>query len=163
MSLINETSSSCKVSRTTGRRNFGDSISNLLNGSDLCTLRENYRAWNTYLPEEFLWHTFHGLVATALRLETGPFQDFVTGKTYENEGEKVVVHFDLKPENVFLGEPVDTQPSHFSNYPCIKLADFGLAAMTGPDDMYNPRKYRGLGTTSYQPPVRCLGCYGESS
>lgn len=122
---------------------------------DMRILKNNYRAWNTYLPEEFLWHVFHGLANAAYGLAESSFEDTETGENYK-EGEAVVVHFDLKPENVFLGDPIDEPRIHFQNYPTVKLADFGLARLTHRDDYYNPRHYRNLGTQGYRPPVRYL-------
>jgi len=118
----------------------------------LRVLKNNYRAWNTYFPEEFLWHIFHGLSEAALALRTGPFRDRINGEIY-GAADAFVVHFDLKPENVFLGDPSNEEGPHFSNYPTVKMADFGLAKLTGPEDRENPRRYRGLGTPGYCPPV----------
>ena len=122
---------------------------------DLRLLKNNYRAWNTYFPEEFLWHVFHGLATAALALAGGEFWDFTSGEIYET-GKAFVIHFDLKPENIVLGDPVDEMPSHFSNYPVVKMADFGLAQLVVWDDPQNPKYYRGLGTPGYYPPVRLL-------
>lgn len=119
---------------------------------DLHVLANNYRAWNTYLPEEFLWQMFNGLATAALALETGPFRNLSSGKPYEDKS-AFIVHFDLKPENVFLGDPIEMTDPHFTNYPIVKMADFGLAKLTGLDDDHNPRSYRNLGTSGYRPPV----------
>jgi serine/threonine protein kinase len=122
-------------------------------GGDLYVLKNNYRAWNTYLPEEFLWHVFHGLAHAALTLHTGPFRDYATDRMYA-PGKICLVHFDLKPSNIFLGD-ADADDLHgFSNYPTIKMADFGLAKLTGRFDRKNPTRYRLLGTDGYRPPVR---------
>lgn len=39
------------------------------------------------------------------------------------------------------------------SYPVVKLADFGVAELTGPDDARNPIGLYGLGSKAYQPPV----------
>lgn len=120
---------------------------------DLHVLKHNYAAWNTYFPEEFLWHIFHGLANAALKMEVGPFQDFVTRHIYEPQT-AFVLHLDLKPGNLFVGDALDDKPYHFSNYPTIKVGDFGLAQLSGPNDMRNPVRFRWCGTTGYRPPVR---------
>jgi serine/threonine protein kinase len=127
-------------------------------GGDLDNLITNYCAWNTYLPEEFLWDVFHGLAHAAQTLQQGPFRDLDTDRSTDNE----VVHFDLKPQNVFLdntaaptlhGDPRHRTPQ-IVYYPTVKMADFGLATITGVDDQDNPREYRERGTDLYKPPVR---------
>lgn len=121
---------------------------------DLRLLKTNYRAWNTYLPEEFLWHLFHGLATAALALADGEYFSYRDGKQDGRMKDCFVVHFDLKPENVALGDPIDEMPAHFSNYPVAKMMDFGLARLTGPADLYNPIGYWSLATAGYKPPVR---------
>lgn len=116
---------------------------------DLRVLQSNYRAWSTYFPEDFLWHVFHGLANAALTLHEGPFHGLDGGFI---EG-PYVLHFDLKPSNIFLSDPVDEEDYDFSNFPTVKMADFGVAKLTSPDDSQNPKDYRGLGTKGYHPPV----------
>ena len=43
--------------------------------------------------------------------------------------------------------------SLLKSYPVVKLADFGLAELTGPDDARNPIGLYGLGSKAYKPPV----------
>ncbi|ERF73546.1 hypothetical protein EPUS_08753 [Endocarpon pusillum Z07020] len=117
---------------------------------DLRRLETYYRAWNTYLPEEFLWQVFHDLANAALALAAGDFHKI--GEASGPETDSYVVHFDLKPENIVLGDPPDPNPVHFSNYPVAKMADFGLARSTNHLDRSNPAYYRGLGTPGYLPP-----------
>lgn len=50
------------------------------------------------------------------------------------------------------------EASLFKSYPVVKLADFGLAELTGPDDKRNPKAFHGIGSAAYMPPVgRKLG------
>ncbi len=121
---------------------------------DLRLLETNYRAWNTYLPEEFLWHIFHGLANAGLALAMGEFHE--VGEEDGTPTDSYVLHFDLKPENVVLGNPIDKMPTHFSNYPVAKVTDFGLARLTNQADRRNPVGYRGFGTPGYLPPVRLM-------
>lgn len=122
---------------------------------DLYTLKNHYQAWNTYLPEEFLWQLFNSLAAAAIRLERGPFPDIDTSTYCGEKDLPIAIHFDLKPVNIFLAEPDGEQPSYYySNYPCVKMADFGEAEVTGPKDVRNPQEFRESGTPGYRPPVR---------
>lgn len=121
---------------------------------DLRLLETNYRAWNTYLPEEFLWHIFHGLANAGLALAVGGFYE--VGQADGPETDSYILHFDLKPANIVLSNPVDKMPSHFSNYPVAKVTDFGLARVTNKDDWMNPGAYRSFGTPGYLPPVRLI-------
>lgn len=45
------------------------------------------------------------------------------------------------------------EKSFFESYPVVKLADFGLAELTGPDDPRNPKQMYGRGSAAYMPPV----------
>ena len=45
------------------------------------------------------------------------------------------------------------EKSLFTSYPVVKLADFGLAELTGPDDPRNPKHMHGRGSAAYMPPV----------
>jgi serine/threonine protein kinase len=152
-------------------------------GGDLEQLRSNYIAWNTYLPEPFLWHVFEGLASAASTLHTGPFNDPYTGETlHRNLG--MVIHLDLKPANILLGdvparknaekdagedgneedgeEDQAWSEARLWNYPTVKMADFGLAKLTHPNDKANPESYRRLGTSGYRPPVSLMHIPGPS-
>lgn len=121
---------------------------------DLRLLKNNYCAWNTHFPEEFLFHVFHGLAHAALGLKAGPFFDYNAYRvTRHKDGQAFVVHFDLKPENIFLADPIARTEYECYNYPTIKMGDFGLAAITGWFDESNPRMYSNHGTPGYIPPV----------
>jgi len=121
---------------------------------NLHDLKINYMAWNTYLPEEFLWHVFHGLATAGLQLGDTEYLGYRDGEGYALREDHYMLHFDLKPQNVGLGDLVDEMPTHFSNYPVAKVMDFGLARITSPHDQHNPRGYWDLGTAGYKPPVR---------
>jgi serine/threonine protein kinase len=117
---------------------------------DLYKLMYSYRAWDTYLPEEFLWHIFCSFANAAVLMETGPF-------THLEDREPIqwsIIHFDIKPDNIFLGRRDErAMPADF---PAIKVADFGLADLTGQDDHNNPSVFQGKGTPGYIPPVRII-------
>ena len=50
-----------------------------------------------YLPEQFLWHIFKGLMEAAKTLEAGPFEKMAGfGQPFPNS---YMVHCDIKPEN----------------------------------------------------------------
>ena len=124
---------------------------------ELYRLRYRYRNWGTLLPELFLWHVFHSL-AKVVALMDRPFNDFDTGKLIS---QSYMLHMDLKHANIFLSEPAshtqygETDPT--SDYPIIKLGDFGLADITAATDPNNPRTFWGRGTIDYMPPVGFLG------
>jgi serine/threonine protein kinase len=122
---------------------------------DLSILIHNYRAWNTYFPEEFLWHIFHGLANATLKMEGGPFGEDISSRSY-GRGQAFIIHLDMKPANLFLGDAVDEHDFHFSNYPTVKVGDFGLAQLSSPNDARNPVDFRWCGTIGYRPPVRFL-------
>lgn len=119
---------------------------------DLNKLLYSYRAWNSYLPEEFLWHVFHSLANAATTMEQGPF----THLESEEAIDWSVTHLDIKPDNIYMAKP--DQAELFANYPTIKVGDFGLAELTGEDDEGNPTLYRRKGTEGYQPPV-CIWAF----
>lgn len=85
----------------------------------------------------------------------GPWTEFVTGQPYNPNW--VMLHLDIKHNNILLSEPATkvqdggTDPT--SDYPGIKLGDFGLAVITGSNDPRNPRELWGVGTVGYMPPV----------
>ena len=108
-----------------------------------------YRAWKTYLPEPFLWHLFHNLANAINVMANGFFLEPGTQKRAPND--MGFVHFDIKLDNIFLGEPFPS--SAMNTYPAIKLADFGLAKLTGDGDQQNPSAWYRLGTEDYKPPV----------
>ena len=116
---------------------------------DCYKLMHSYRAWDTYFPEEFLWHTFHSFAKVALVMEQGPFTHPESLKP--NNGP--VLHIDIKPENIFLGKP--DKKALFTKYPTIKVADFGLSEMTHQEDPDNPSQYR-KGTLDHMAPVSIL-------
>jgi serine/threonine protein kinase len=122
---------------------------------DLERLRIRYRAKATRLPELFLWHLFHSL-AQAISAMPGPWNHFISGRAYPKDHH--MLHMDLKHDNVFLGYERSSNVTsnatiHTSMYPTIKVGDFGLAAITGPEDIDNPTSLWGIGTQDYMPPV----------
>lgn len=122
-------------------------------------LLARYRAWNRYLPESFLWHIFDGLAQVLVTFaETIP--DPKEHKKNWVKDTYRLVHFDIKPDNIFLGyqQPFDSTEDkyggHQSNvYPMVKIGDFGVAVMTGDKDDDNPaQRFWERGTKYYLPP-----------
>lgn len=132
---------------------------------DLSSLWHKYRYWNTYLPEAFLWHLLDSLASAAIQMRDATKKGLPDGR-FDGpvRREEQVVHFDMKPQNVFLGRPDHRVGKRCAyggirkfDYPVIKLGDFGLSEYTGPNDPENPKRWLGgSGTTCYRPPVRCL-------
>ena len=72
-----------------------------------------------------------------------------------------MLHMDLKHDNVFLGYERPSNEARdeiflVSNYPTIKVGDFGLAVITGPEDADNPAGLWAAGTQDYMPPVSSI-------
>ena len=124
---------------------------------DLERLRYRYRNWGTLLPELFLWHVFHSLAEAIASME-GPWVEFITGRHHDPLWN--MLHLDLKPQNVFLSEPPNVEPDSeadpTSDYPGVKVGDFGLSAITGGSDDRNPDDFWIRGTEGYLPPVGFL-------
>lgn len=115
--------------------------------SDFYKLLRWYKARLLILPEGFIWHLLYSM-ANALgycRKGSNPcYPDPLLSWD-------VIVHGDIKPENILLTEP-DNETN--SLYPCMKLADFGLAHTLGEsvkDVQYYYSNFR-LGTPGYIAP-----------
>lgn len=117
-----------------------------------------YRAWNQYLPESFLWHVFDSLAQILVTFnETAP--DVKEHKIGMVRAADRLVHFDIKPDNIFLGyeQPFNGEDhkygGHQSNvYPMVKIGDFGVSSLTSDKDRENPWRLWGTGTRYYMPP-----------
>jgi serine/threonine protein kinase len=118
---------------------------------DLFQLTYLYRAWDTYFPEDFLWHVFYSLAKAGVIMDEGPFTDPESEEPVENG---LVVHLDIKLENIYLSKP--DRDTFFRSYPVIKVADFGLSDMTHQGDERNPAYFRRRGTEGSMPPVSIL-------
>lgn len=106
------------------------------------------------LPEAFILYVFRALIETCLIMQRGK-----AGRVLDKYWEQIV-HRDLKLDNVFLGENSITS---FPAYPQVKLADFGIAIVTDPDDPANPSLYnRQTGTPGYLPPEQCAFSHPET-
>jgi serine/threonine protein kinase len=102
------------------------------------------------LPEPAIWCAFEALIKAGLVTEHGSVGVGVQPPAQWDGAP--VVHLDLKPDNLFIGEfPDQNVGSHWVMYPSFKIADFGLSF----DDNRRPRAfahYRGRGTPGYQAP-----------
>ena len=134
---------------------------------ELTRLIDRYRAWQQYLPEAFLWHVFDSLALAILakaELATDPGKLPRGNHCTANDR---IIHFDIKPDNIFLGyqEPFNATTSknyggltQFEGkkqtlYPIIKLGDFGIAEFVGGEnDADNPHTLWGMGTPFYKAP-----------
>lgn len=76
------------------------------------------RVQTARLPEPFLWYVFETLIKACLVMEQGSIQPTLASAWHE-----VVVHRDLKLENIFLSMPDST---YYAAYPRPVVGDFGL-------------------------------------
>ncbi|KKY22773.1 putative ca2+ calmodulin-dependent protein kinase [Phaeomoniella chlamydospora] len=122
---------------------------------DLKTLRYRYRMFGEFLPESFIWHVFHSLARVAVTFKEEEWSTTSEENKESTPEENEVVHFDLKCENIFLGEPDLETGSDASAplraFPSIKLGDFGMAQVTSREDPWNPQLHWG-GTQAKMPP-----------
>lgn len=127
---------------------------------NLENLMRRYRVWHQYLPEPFLWHVFDCLCHALTAMYAEPPRIRILGRYRRWPKGSQVVHFDIKPNNVFLGYegaseldgPLTGGAEHIS-YPMIKLGDFGIGEITNPQDKNNPSNMWGQGTSGFKPPV----------
>ena len=117
------------------------------------TLRLKYKAWNTYLPELFLWHVFSSLAEGCARFGSGPFKNLASSRFGQPMPEGYLLHNDIKAENILLGTNV-TQDGQRRWYPIPKFADFGLSIITSPNEaLRNQARFLQLGSRAWYPPV----------
>ena len=119
-------------------------------GGDLAAHIKNLRNANRKAPEEFVWMIFSQLVTALYRCHYGkdapPVGSNVMAPTPAEEGglrrktEVMILHRDLKPDNIFLGED-DT----------VKLGDFGLSKLMHCHDYASTY----VGTPYYMSPEIC--------
>lgn len=112
---------------------------------DLNGLYHTYRRENIPIPEPILWMIFQKLVEQCLIMEKGS----VLANT-SIPGWRQIVHRDIKPENVFVDVP--STNGFFPAYPTPKMADFGFAFETSPQDPTNPDQWSRAGTRPYLAP-----------
>lgn len=112
---------------------------------DLNRLYYTYKRANLPIPEPMLWMIFQKLVEQCLIMEKG---SVIANTTIP--GWRQIVHRDIKPENVFVDVP--STNGFFPGYPTPKMADFGFAFETSPQDPTNPDQWSRSGTRPYLAP-----------
>ncbi|KAL8842587.1 MAG: hypothetical protein Q9176_002544 [Flavoplaca citrina] len=117
---------------------------------DLYGLISQYRARRQYMPEALICHLFLHL-ARACQSLTEPISPKTDPVKYNGPSKNEIIHMDIKPRNVFLGDLDNGQDKTGISYPEVKLGDYGVGRFTGPDDENNPWGYRGSGTEGYKP------------
>lgn len=95
------------------------------------------------IPEQFIWHIFHGLVVALIDLQKGrpPPNAFV-----DRKWRKEIVHLDIKPANILLNARFDED-----RFPRPCIADWGCAWECEPfgQSLHRIR----IGTVGFRPPV----------
>ena len=115
---------------------------------DLRKLLYMCKAWNTCLPEDFIWHVFSQLTRGCQIMASDNFNSVGTQEPGPSDG--VFLHLDIEPQNRFLIKAEG--PSLMAEYPMIRLADFGVAALTSAAGLANLRGLWLLGTGGFFPP-----------
>lgn len=121
---------------------------------DLADVIHTYRNLpDIQIPEAFIWLVFHSLAEAIFAFNTGKCaedqeknNDSLDGTC--REGWHPRIHFDIKPENIFLAS--NTEP--YRAYPRVILADYDAMADQGdrPDGWGDRRTLQG--TPGYQAP-----------
>ncbi|CAD0098055.1 unnamed protein product [Aureobasidium mustum] len=104
------------------------------------------------LPEPFLWFVLHRMAKAAVAMD----------ETFREEGRDrpVLVHQDIKPENIFMGHPGSLgRDEPYPVYPVAYLGDFGLSYLTPDDESWRQRL---RGTPGYCAPEHDTGTTGKS-
>ncbi|KAH0361286.1 kinase-like protein, partial [Aureobasidium melanogenum] len=99
------------------------------------------------LPEPSLWFVFRRMAKAAVAMD----------ETFREEGSDrpVVVHQDIKPENIFMAHPGSLgRDEPYPVYPVAYLGDFGLSYLTPDDESWRNRL---AGTPGYCAPEHDLG------
>jgi serine/threonine protein kinase len=110
------------------------------------------------VPEAFIWLVFRGLAEALFLLNTGEEvkEAALTGQTLSLQlrravlnGWDPVIHTDIKPMNIVLGDPLTSFPA----FKTAKLIDFGCCL----SESQHMRQVRGnmhqIGTPGHRPPV----------
>jgi len=116
-------------------------------GGDLHDLIDQYANHSTQIPESFIWHAFIQMAEALAFLHYGWSLEDNAPFTRSSPPWNRVIHRDIKPANIFL--KFRTHHHWQSNYPDLKLGDFGLAAVTT-DAGHTADSY--CGTYAWQPP-----------
>ena len=119
-------------------------------------IRRNYRAWDVYLPELFLWTVFHELATACRSMYRCPAQwrPYSPRPQDQQNPANQIIHMDLKADNVFIFDRQRPNPNNVfpAEYPQVKVADFGLAQVTSAQDPSNPRDMWRAGDQTCQTP-----------
>lgn len=116
-------------------------------GGDLSKLIKHYKEKDEYIPETLIWQVFTQVLLALYRCHNGTEIEQVTN-LYSSTPEiqppevsnlHVVIHRDIKPDNIFL----------LSDGGTVKLGDFGLAKLLNNETEF-AKTY--VGTPYYMPP-----------
>ncbi|KAK4921969.1 hypothetical protein LTR66_016634, partial [Elasticomyces elasticus] len=119
---------------------------------DLSRLRVRYKAFGQYFPELFMWQIFLQMLTPLVKFADGENNKWRITKNTQYWGFKpsyaYLLHHDLKPNNVLLGNRKADRTS-YENDCLTKISDFGFAGVQVPMADDNKAKNMRNGTRGY--------------
>ncbi|KAI0490281.1 kinase-like domain-containing protein [Xylaria cf. heliscus] len=137
-------------------------ITEMLDNGDLASFLKKVRQHRDKIPNPVLWSFLLCFVRMCIGLayppadnhdlnnNPGPITETIP--TREQDNPRRIVHFDMDPRNIFVGDVLQGANEHLIA-PILKLGDFGLATdvLTGKNDFYYER-LRQFGKKGYYAP-----------
>jgi serine/threonine protein kinase len=128
------------------------------------TLNDRNGNNESHIPEPAIWHIFESLIKAGLVMERG----FANRRDERpDRGWQDIVHLDIKPDNVFIGDyPTDNpnkRSENFAMYPTFKLGDFGTSIFRRRKENYpdDADAYWSRGTPYYYAPEQRTQYHGQ--
>ncbi|KAE9991289.1 hypothetical protein EG327_000178 [Venturia inaequalis] len=104
------------------------------------------------IPEAFIWYVAQELVRAIRTMRDGCDEDGEISPENAGRPWAEVLHLDLKPPNILLGEIASEDvDAALHQWPTIVITDFGISAEVQ-TEWNNPKDYAGRGTPGYMAP-----------